>query len=709
VKQSSFLPLYNVFVNLKKEVTWFLFIFIFILSLFLALTNENITTFPTFISDPFTFSSWVNSGEDWMKDNYRWFTRAIAGVIKEWYYSVEDFLIESPWILIFLFLVLPTLKFAGMRLSLFVIFTLLFWGFTGMWESAMQTLALMGISVLLSVIFGVLIGLWCSQSDRAETLIRPILDIMQVMPAFVYLIPAIFFFGIGGPPAIIASMIYAMPPIIRLTNLGIRQVSHETIETAESFGSSRFQMLTKIQIPLALPSIMMGINQTIMMALGLVVLASFIGAKGLGYEVWLAIRRIDVGWAMEAGLCILFMAIMFDRFSASFTNRNASPEPKDHVKFHLLPQSWDDYAVPKMIERLIDGIYHLVAKFFKGLIFLLSALLAKLTELFSNNLAHRIYKISNNHVFLLSSLLIVLLVYIFDFYILEIGEFPKDFRFSVRGPVDSGVDWLATSPGFVAFTKGLRAFIYLYLLSPLDYYFLHLPWWFTMAVFMMVSWITVGSRFSIICGVLLIFIGACDIWGESMITLSSVIVSVIVCFVIGVPLGVFAAYNKRFEKFQAPILDAMQTLPSFCYLIPVLMLFGGNKVSAIIATVIYSIVPMIRLTILGLTQVSESYTEVSKSFGGTTIQTLIKIKYPMAIPNLVMGFNQTVMMAFAMQIVTPLIGGKGLGREVFQALAKSDTGRGLAAGFAICLLAIIIDRISMALTKKQRDALGLSS
>jgi glycine betaine/proline transport system permease protein len=117
---------------------------------------------------------------------------------------------------------------------------------------------------------------------------------------------------------------------------------------------------------------------------------------------------------------------------------------------------------------------------------------------------------------------------------------------------------------------------------------------------------------------------------------------------------------------------------------------------------------MIRLTILGLTQIPESYTEVSKSFGGTTFQTLIKIKYPLAIPNLVMGFNQTVMMAFAMQIVTPLIGGKGLGREVYQALAKSDTGKGLAAGMAICLLAIIIDRISMAVTKKQRDALGLS-
>ena len=138
---------------------------------------------------------------------------------------------------------------------------------------------------------------------------------MQVMPAFVYLFPALFFFGIGGAPAILATMIYSMPPIIRLTNTGIRQVSKETVESATSFGSSKLQLLLKIKIPMSLPSIMMGINQVIMMALALVVLACFIGAEGIGGQVWQAIRRLDVGWAMEGGLCILFMAIMFDRFS----------------------------------------------------------------------------------------------------------------------------------------------------------------------------------------------------------------------------------------------------------------------------------------------------------------------------------------------------------------------------------------------------------
>ena len=179
------------------------------------------------------------------------------------------------------------------------------------------------------------------------------------------------------------------------------------------------------------------------------------------------------------------------------------------------------------------------------------------------------------------------------------------------------------------------------------------------------------------------------------------------CFAVGVPLGIIASYNERFRNIQNVVLDAMQTLPYFCYLIPVLMFFGGGIVSAVLATVIYSIPPIIRLTSLGLTQVSGSYSEVSRSFGGTLLQTLGKVKFPLAVPSLVIGFNQTVILAFAMQIVTPLIGGKGLGLEVFNGLARSDTGRGLAAGIAIVLLAIIIDRITLAYTKKQRIALGL--
>lgn len=228
-----------------------------------------------------------------------------------------------------------------------------------------------------------------------------------------------------------------------------------------------------------------------------------------------------------------------------------------------------------------------------------------------------------------------------------------------------------------------------------------------MGVFVIISWATVGIRFAIVSALLLLFIGAVDMWYEAMITLSSVLVAVLLCFIIGVPVGILASYSKRFEKINEVILDAMQTLPYFVYLIPVLMFFGGGIVSAVLATIIYSIPPIIRLTVLGLSQVSVTYSEVSTAFGGTTMQTLRKVKFPMAVPSLVMGFNQTVMMAFAMQIVTPLIGGKGLGREVFHGLGRSDTGVALAAGIGICLLAIIIDRISLAWTRKQREALGL--
>ena len=316
---------------------------------------------------------------------------------------------------------------------------------------------------------------------------------------------------------------------------------------------------------------------------------------------------------------------------------------------------------------------------------------------------------TQNHLIRFSVFFILMLIISFvNANIYEIGTFPAEWKLSIRQPIADGVKALTVHPGFIGFTKGLRAFVYLNLLHPLDVFLTHIPWWFTMGIFIAIGYFTVGLRFAFITSLLLLFIGACGIWTQSMITLSSVLVSVFLCFALGVPLGIIASYNERFRNIQNVVLDAMQTLPYFCYLIPVLMFFGGGTVSAVLATVIYSIPPIIRLTTLGLSQVSGTYSEVSRSFGGTLIQTLNKVKFPLAVPSLVIGFNQTVIMAFAMQIVTPLIGGKGLGLEVFNGLARSDTGRGLAAGIGIVLLAIIIDRISLAWTKKQRVALGLA-
>ena len=690
----------------KNIIKYIAVLLIFLGALVLSIQSEGQSKFPKSVTDEFTFTAWVNDGEDYLKKNYRWITKIIAGYIKSGYYFLEDFLIDSPWLLIASILFLPCLIAGGLRLGLYSLFVIYFWGGVGMWDESLQTLALMGLSVVLCVFFGVLLGVLCSQSDRFENFMKPILDTMQVMPAFVYLFPALFFFGIGGAPAILATMIYAMPPVIRLTNAGIRQVSEQIIESATSFGSSKLQLLFKIKIPLSLPSIMMGINQVIMMALALVVLACFIGAEGIGGQVWLAIRNLDVGWAMEGGLCILFMAIMFDRFSMSFS-KEEERLPLDVQKFYLLPQSWEKFQIARIFEKPLSYSHAIINLVCKKITNLISYVAEFIASLFNKPLGRDIGEFVGNRYYIIPSFIVFFIISFIDSNIFSIGTFPEEWKLSIRQPIADTVKSLTVNPGFIAFTKGLRAFVYLNLLNPLDTFLTHTPWWYTTAVFALIGYFTVGLRFAFITVLLLLFIGACGIWPQSMITLSSVLVSVALCFAIGVPLGIIASYNPRFKNIQNVVLDAMQTLPYFCYLIPVLMFFGGGIVSAVLATVIYSIPPIIRLTSLGLTQVSGTFSEVSRSFGGTTLQTLNKVKFPLAVPSLVIGFNQTVIMAFAMQIVTPLIGGKGLGLEVFNGLARSDTGRGLAAGIGIVLMAIIIDRISLAWTKKQREALGL--
>ena len=692
----------------KSVITYVAILLVFLVALFLSSQSEGPSKLPKVVTDEFTFTAWVNDGEDYLKKNYRWITKIIAGYIKSGYYFLEDFLIDSPWLLVASIIFLPCLIAGGLRLGLYSLFVIYFWGAVGMWDESLQTVALMGLSVLLCVFFGVILGVLCSQSDRFDGFMKPILDTMQVMPAFVYLFPALFFFGIGGAPAILATMIYAMPPVIRLTNSGIRQVSKDTIESATSFGSSKLQLLFKIKIPLSLPSIMMGINQVIMMALALVVLACFIGAEGIGGQVWLAIRNLDVGWAMEGGLCILFMAIMFDRFSMSLTKQK-DILPSDVQPFYLLPQSWEKFQVARLIEKPILYLHFAINLICKSVTNLIATFVKYIFSIFNKENAEDLKEFLSRRYYVIPSFIVFIIISLVDSYLISIGTFPEEWKLSIRQPIADGVKSLTINPGFIAFTKGLRAFVYLNLLRPLDTFLTHIPWWYTMSVFVAIGYFTVGLRFAIITALLLLFIGACGIWPQSMITLSSVLVSVVLCFAIGVPLGIIASYNQRFKEVLNVVLDAMQTLPYFCYLIPVLMFFGGGIVSAVLATVIYSIPPIIRLTALGLTQVSGTYSEVSRSFGGTLLQTLQKIKFPLAVPSLVIGFNQTVVMAFAMQIVTPLIGGKGLGLEVFNGLARSDTGRGLAAGIGIVLLAIIIDRITLAWTKKQRQALGLEA
>ena len=665
--------------------------------------------FPSSISERYDFVLMINNGETWLHTHAKSYTRAASNFVGYYLEQLEMFLWFKPWPVITLFLVLPALHYGGLRLALFTLFGIMFWGMMDMWDPAMSTLALMGISVLFSGILGVILGIFCSQNDALEASVRPILDTMQTMPSFVYLLPAIVFFGIGGPPAAMAIIIYAMPPVVRLTNLGIRQVPDTTIEVAESFGSSRLQILFKVQIPQALPSIMLGINQTIMMALGLAVLAVFIGAGGLGEEVYKALKRLKVGWSVEGGICIVFMAIIFDRLSLAMSKPKDSDMLADNteMRFRLLPQRLARIGTAILFEKIIDLIWTSIASLGHVLTYFIAAVFEKLISLVNRDVALSVSVWLRNSTFLIMSIGVIFGVMAWDTWVIEIGSFPRDWQFTIRKPIDEAVHYLTVNPNFYAFTTWLKETIFYYILNPLETFFTGLPWFYVLAGFAFISYFSAGKWFALVAFCLLFFTGLSGVWLLTMETLAAILASVAVCVIIGLPLGIFAAYNKTVDQIIRPVLDTMQTMPAFVYLIPVLYFFGGNRVTAVIATVIYALPPMVRMTNLGLRELPKQINEVSDSFGSTEIQSLIKVKLPMASPSIMLGVNQAVIMALAMQVITPLIAGEGLGKEVFRAMETADTGRGLIAGIGIVLLAILLDRLTQAWTANQRKALGL--
>lgn len=270
--------------------------------------------FPEVIRIP--VRDWIDAIISWFLQNFDGVFNAIGWVILQVMLGVEFVFTMIPW-----FVFIPLIFFISWRLmkslaaALVMAVMLFLIGSFGYWELAMQTLSLVSASVIFSLLIGIPSGIAMAQSNRAESVMKPLLDGMQTMPSFVYLIPALMFFGLGRVPAVIATIIYAVPPVIRLTNVGIRTVDPEAVEAAKAFGAKKKQVLWDVQLPLAKPSIMVGINQTTMMALAMVVIGSMIGAKGLGMEVLLSINRIEVGRGFEAGISIVFLAIIIDRIT----------------------------------------------------------------------------------------------------------------------------------------------------------------------------------------------------------------------------------------------------------------------------------------------------------------------------------------------------------------------------------------------------------
>jgi glycine betaine/proline transport system permease protein len=277
-------------------------------------------SFPEFVRIP--LADWIDALMDWLLTQFAGLFDAIGHILLMVLLYIERFFLWLPWWLVVVLVGLISWRIMRkwwMGIGMAALLVLI--GSFGYWRLAMMTLGLTTAAVLVSLAVGIPVGITMAKSDLVESIIRPILDAMQTMPSFVYLIPALMLFGLGKVPALFATLIYAVPPVIRLTNVGIRQVSEEVIEAARAFGASSRQILFEVQIPLAVPSIMVGINQTTMMALAMVVIASMIGARGLGLEVLLAINRIEVGRGFEAGISIVFLAIIIDRITHALAAR----------------------------------------------------------------------------------------------------------------------------------------------------------------------------------------------------------------------------------------------------------------------------------------------------------------------------------------------------------------------------------------------------
>jgi glycine betaine/proline transport system permease protein len=532
---------------------------------------------------------------------------------------------------------------ANWRVAVLTVVGLVFLGTQGLWQESMDTLALTITAVLLSLLVGIPLGIWAGLSNRANAVLTPVLDLMQTMPTFVYLAPLTLFFLIGPAAATIATMIYAVPPVIRLTAHGIREVPSDSVEAGESLGSTRFQLLRKVLLPMAKPTIVTGINQTIMAALSMVTIAALIDAPGLGQVVVRALQILDVGTAFNAGLSIVVLAIVLDRVTTAASVKAEAERERGSTRS---PRT-------RRMTLAAGGVVALVS------------------------------------------------VYLSYTY-LWAAQFPSspDFGSPIAKYTSKASDWcqlhLASATG--ALKDGFTSAI----LDPLESLLSDSPWWLVMLAITALALILGTVRTALIAVVCLGLIIATGVWSDAMVTLASTLVATVVVTLFGLVIGVWMGRSRRVDQIIRPALDAAQTMPAFVYLVPVLALFAASRFTAIVAAVIYAAPVCIKIIADSIRGVSETTVEAATAAGSNTWQTISKVQVPMARRGITLAVNQGLIYVLAMVVVGGLVGGGALGYDVVAGFVQSALfGKGLAAGIAIVLLGILLDRITQAAARTQ--------
>jgi glycine betaine/proline transport system permease protein len=560
--------------------------------------------------------------------------------------AFNDALLWMTWIGTMAAGVLIVLRFGGWRAALIVFGAFASFALMGLWEESIQTLALMLAAVSLSLLVGVPFGILAGRNQRVHRAITPVLDAMQIVPAFAYLMPVVILFSVGPAAAVICTMIYAIPPAVRITALGIRGVTADTVEASKAFGATSLQTLFKVQLPLARRQLLLALNQTIMFGLSLVVIAGLIGGRGLGDVVTSGLYS-NPALALLAGLAIVIMAIALDRATTAMAERT------DPTRRHLTDEG-------RRRARLVT--------------------LGTLGAIVVIALAARALGAQ-------------------DVYPDEFETATTIYTATIQ---DTLLDWLQSVLDYVqdpdsfifGITEPVGDFLVKYGLEPLRKFLVELPWYVTIAGLTAIAFIVSGRRPAVTVALMLAAIGVMGMWDPAMDTASQVLVATAIAVVIGIAIGVWAAESPRVEKLLRPVLDTLQTLPQLVYIIPFIYLMPVSRVPGVVASVLYAVPVVIRLVTSGVRNVPPAPVEAATAFGATRNQVLAKVKIPLARESIMLGVNQGIIMVLAVVVIGGLVGSGALGDLVARGLQRNEFGEGVVASLAILALGIALDRVT---------------
>jgi glycine betaine/proline transport system permease protein len=571
---------------------------------------------------------------EWFKQAVEWFQTMI---------SIPDFPRPVPqigWLGVTAVATWIGLAAAGWRIALLVAASFVSFGLLGYWSDSMDLLIVTFVSVSVAVLSGMPLAVLRGTSSRVgNSIINTILDIFQTMPTFVYLLPIVLFFGIGASAAVVCTLIYALPPLIRIAGHGIRSVSSTTIEATDSAGQTAWQRLRKVQLPMARKTIVVGLNQTIMAALSMATIAAYVDGPGLGQPVLSALFKNDVGGAFVPGMLIVVMAVMLDRTttSASEASEKAARGGIDRRQRRIVLAV---AAVPVLVGLWMSRFYTWAAEFPAN----------------------------------------------------ELGS-------SIADGVNSFTDWFVDT--FGAATEWFKNLITEALLNPMQSLLAESPWYVTAVGILLLAVVLGGLRALVPTVICLVGIWFFDLWHDAMITLNMTLVGTVLVMVLALVFGVWMARRRSVDLLLRPLLDAGQTIPPFVYLIPMLALFGPTRFTAIVAGVIYAAPVAIKLVADGVGGVSQTTVEASRSTGATTWQEITKVQLPMAKGSLVLAANQGLLFMLSMAVIGGMVGAGALGYDVVLGFSRSEEwGKGAAAGITIVLIGIMLDRIARAAADK---------